>query len=148
MKHRAGTRVLWLMAVVARSGWAQTDIGAAWDQVIASSLPQAPADPVLLQPQTGVPPGKADDFLNHFFFESRTNYERYQASFTGQPTTTGVIDAPNNGIFNPAGIPYPPAFQSSANRLYTFHRFWNPRISFRSHQHPFRGSIRPGSDAC
>ena len=97
----------------------KTDIERAWDQVIQDALPQTPADPILQQPQTGSKEA-ADSFANHLFFESRTNYQRYQTDFTGSPTTTGVIYAPNTGIFNPAGIPYPPAFQPGANRLYSF----------------------------
>lgn len=95
------------------------EIGQAWDQVITDALPQAPVDPVLQQPQTGSK-AEADRFENHFFFESRINFERYQTDFTGQPTTSGVIDVPNTGIFNPAGIPYPMAFQPGASRIYSF----------------------------
>jgi hypothetical protein len=134
MKRGAGIHILWLFALTPGFARAQTDIGAAWDQVITTALPQTPADPVLLQPQTGVPENKVDDFLNHFFFESRTDYERFQTNFTGLPTTTGVIDAGNTGIFNPAGIPYPPAFQTGANRVYSFidlgtRGYLNDRIS-------------------
>ena len=59
-------------------------------------------------------------FCQSLVFESRTNYQRYLTDFTGSPTTTGVFDTPNTGIFNPAGIPYPQAFQPGANRLYSF----------------------------
>lgn len=98
----------------------KTDIGQAWDQVIQNALPQAPADPVLQQPQAGGTQNAADNFANHFFFQSHTDFERFQTDFTGQPTTAGVIDAPNTGIFNPAGIPDPAAFQPGANRIYSF----------------------------
>lgn len=91
----------------------QMDIGAAWDQVLGSALPQAVPDP----PQTKT---RADDFLGHFYFESRSDYERYQTNFAGNATNAGVIDAPNNGVFNAAGIPSASAFQPGANRAEEF----------------------------
>jgi hypothetical protein len=94
-------------------------ISEAWDDVVQNTVPQAPVDPVLKQPQTGGPV-KADDFADHLFFESRTNFEHFHTDFTGQPTTASVIDAPNTGIFNPAGIPDPSIFQPGANRIYSF----------------------------
>jgi hypothetical protein len=95
------------------------DIEQAWNQVIQNALPEAPVDPALQQPQAGGSLAAADSFANHFFFESRTNYERYQTYFTGQPTVTGVIDVAPTAVFNPAGIPYPQAFQPDANRIYS-----------------------------
>jgi hypothetical protein len=103
-----------------QAGASATDIGQAWDDVIQNALPQAPVDPVLQQPQ---PPGakaSAANIANHFYFESHTDFERYQTYFTGQPTITGVIDAPITNISNTAGIPYPIAFQPDANRIYSF----------------------------
>ena len=102
--------------------WAQApmDMSAAWDQVITTAIPQAPADPALMQPQVDKPKTGVDNFLAHFYFESRSDYERYQTNFTGNPTTAGVIDAPNTGTFNPAGIPSPSAFQPGANRVQEF----------------------------
>src|SRR6266568_7956234 len=79
---------------------AQTKMEAAWDAVLESPSAVKP-------PQERNNP--AADFLNHFFFESRTEYWRYSTGFTGLPTATGVINAPFTGIFNPNGIPYPPA---------------------------------------
>jgi hypothetical protein len=92
-------------------------MGEAWDQVITTAVPQAAPDAALMQPQTDRPKSGADDFLEHFYFESRSNYERYQTNFTGNPTNAGVIDAPNTGAFNPAGIPSVSAFQPGANRV-------------------------------
>src|SRR6266700_5687119 len=82
------------------------DIASAWDRILTGSLAPAPA-PSESRPKK--PPNDTGDFMNHFFFESRTNYERYQTNFTGNPTNTGVINAPDTGIFNPAGIPSPAA---------------------------------------
>ena len=96
-----------------------TRITSAWDQVITTTVPQIAPDPAL----AADPSGKAktsNDFLGHFFFESRSNYERYQTNFTGNATTSGVIDAPVTGTFNPAGIPSPSAFQPGANRVEEF----------------------------
>lgn len=98
----------------------QNDIGSAWDQLITGFIPTAPVDPVLQQSQSGTKPSGFDNFLTHFFLETRTNYERYQTSFTGNPTNSGVINAFDTGTFNPAGIPGPAAFQPGASRMGEF----------------------------
>lgn len=67
-----------------------------------------------------VAPAHPDDFLNHLFLESRTEYTREQTSFTGLPSLTGVINAVPGSLANPAGIPLPGAFQPDANSLYEF----------------------------
>ena len=87
----------------------------AWDALLPNALPaQATPRPA------GASSENAADFQKHFFFESRTEYQRYSTTFTGLPTIAGVINAPIIGIFNPAGIPYPDAFQPSANRLFGY----------------------------
>jgi hypothetical protein len=96
------------------------DMASAWDQVITTAIPAAPPDPALTQPQIDKPKSGVDDFLAHFYFQSRSDYQRYQTNFTGNPTTTGVIDAPITGTFNPAGIPNPSSFQPGANRVEEF----------------------------
>ncbi|MDE3196623.1 MAG: hypothetical protein KGN84_09785 [Acidobacteriota bacterium] len=117
--------------LAAASGYAQTqpapaqapkppDMSSSWDQVITNAVPAAPPDPALLAPPSDKKKSDIDDLLSHFFFESRTTYERYQTNFTGNPTTAGVINAPDTGVFNPAGIPSLSAFQPGANRLYEF----------------------------
>lgn len=65
----------------------------------------------------------ADDFLNHLFLQTRTEYIREQTSFTGLPSLSGVINALPGENFNVAGIPYPGAFQPSANRVYELLNF-------------------------
>jgi hypothetical protein len=95
-------------------------IGAAWDQLITGSIAAAPADPALMPSQSAPKTSDVGDFLNHFFFETRTSYERYQTNFTGNPTYSGVINAPDTGTFNPAGIPSPTAFQPGSNRVESF----------------------------
>ena len=82
----------------------------AWDTLLSGALPA----------QATSLPSSAQDFPKHFFFESRTEYQRYSTSFTGRPTLTGVINAPVTGTFNPGGIPYPDAFQPAANRLFGY----------------------------
>ncbi len=99
---------------------APTDIGAAWDQLITGFIPTAPVDPVLQQIQSGTKPTGFDNFLTHFFLDTRTNYEHYETNFTGNPTTAGVINATDTGTFNPAGIPGPAAFQPGSNRIGEF----------------------------
>jgi hypothetical protein len=96
------------------------DINESWDQLLQGSATQAPPDPILLTPSIPASKSFGDDFLNHLFLHMRTDYFRYSSSFTGQPTTTGVINEPNTGVFNPNGIPYPPAFQPTANRVESF----------------------------
>jgi hypothetical protein len=96
--------------------WAQTDprsIGDAWDQVLPRTVS-------LASPPASMPKGFADDLLNHLFFEARTDYYRYSTAFTGDLSNTGVMNVSNNGIFNPNGIPYPDAFQPTANRIESF----------------------------
>lgn len=103
----------------------KAQITAAWgeviaDEVIADPLPQIAPDPALARIPSDKRKNREDDFLMHFFFESRSDYQHYQTAFTGNPTTTGVIDATLTGVFNPAGIPSPTAFQPGANRVEEF----------------------------
>ncbi|HVW83512.1 MAG TPA: hypothetical protein VHB50_02480 [Bryobacteraceae bacterium] len=95
-------------------------MSSAWDQVISTAVAAATPDPSLTQAQPAPPKSGVDDFLGHFFFESRTDYERYQTNFTGNPTYSGVINAPDTGFFNPAGIPSTAAFQPGSNRIEEF----------------------------
>jgi len=92
----------------------------AWDNLIQTEIPQAKVDPTLTPPQMETKKTPMDDFLNHVFFESRSEYWRYSTSFTGQPTATGILNAPITGVFNPAGVPYPDVFQPNENRVYEF----------------------------
>ncbi|MFZ3216504.1 MAG: hypothetical protein WA192_10635 [Candidatus Acidiferrales bacterium] len=95
-------------------------IGAAWDNLLKDTIPQSSPDAALTAAQTPYEATPAGDFLNHFYMDTRTEYLHTQTYFTGLPTLTGVIDAQPTAIFNPAGIPYPPAFQSSTNLMYSF----------------------------
>ncbi len=95
-------------------------IGAAWDNLLKDAIPQSAPDAALTVVQTPRESSPAGDFLNHFFMSTRTEYLRTQTYFTGLPTATGVIDAPITGTFNPAGIPFPSAFQSDTNVMYSF----------------------------
>ena len=114
---------LWILTTLFLFGQTaeqRTQMSAAWDQVITNAVPQTPPNPALAR----VPSEKAKDvtggFLMHFFLESRSNYEHDQTGFAGNSTNTGVIDAPLTGVFNPAGIPSPTAFQPGANRVEEF----------------------------
>ena len=95
-------------------------ISGSWDSIIAEVLPRAEVSPALNQIQTPVLKAPADDFSNHFYLELRTEYQRHDISFTNQPTLTGLINAPFNGIFNPNGFAWDRAFQPDTNRLYGF----------------------------
>ena len=115
---------LLLVALASRAAAQQTKpttgIDDSWDQVIPSGVAQTPPDAVLTPAQVTGKRGAAGDFLNHFFFESRSDYWRYSTSFTGLPSVTYQLNAQPSNIFNPNGIPYPMAFQPDAGRIYTF----------------------------
>ena len=91
-----------------------------WNSLLQGATPAPVAkDPALTPPQIG---GKvtSSDFVDHFYFEGRTDYFRYDTSFNNNnPTITGIINAPASSTFNPAGYPYSPVFQGGANRWET-----------------------------
>jgi hypothetical protein len=99
---------------------AKPDIASAWDQLISGAIAAAPADPSLVQAQSAPKPSELGAFLNHFFLETRSNYERFQTNFTGNPTYSGVINEPNTGFFNPKGIPSTIPFQPGSDRVESF----------------------------
>jgi hypothetical protein len=88
-----------------------------WDSLLQGAIPQARVDPTLTPPQVGGQKSAAADFANHFFFENRTDYWRYDTSFTGLPTTSGIINGNAGNIFVPGAYPYAPDFQPDANRI-------------------------------
>lgn len=96
------------------------NIASAWSSVLEDPSGPPITDPRLNVPQTAVETFTADDFLNHAFFETRTEYRRTQTFFSGQNTITNVIDQPPGQVVNPNGIPYPGAFQPSTNSMYSF----------------------------
>jgi hypothetical protein len=90
-----------------------------WNSLLQGSLASTTPDPALNPPQIG---GKEtpSNLPDHFYFEGRTDFYRYDTNFnSGVPTITGIIDAPNTGVFNPAGYPYPSIFQGGASRFET-----------------------------
>jgi hypothetical protein len=90
-----------------------------WNSVLKGTSAPAPPDPALNPPQIGGKETPAN-LPDHFYFEGRADYYRYDSSFnSGVPTVTGIINEPNTGVFNPAGYPYPPIFQGGANRFET-----------------------------
>lgn len=95
----------------------------AWGGVLQNAVPAEHPDVALSAQQVPGHPGAGGDFVNHFFFETRTEYWRTQTDFSGQPTITGVINVPPGTAFNPAGIPDPAVFQSSTNEMYSFLNF-------------------------
>jgi hypothetical protein len=69
---------------------------------------------------------RQDDFLNHFYLESRSEYTRQQIGFTGQPTITGFTEA-LPGIF-PG--PFEPSSNTFSQSLSFGTRGWlSPRLS-------------------
>jgi hypothetical protein len=116
----ANAYVMATQANTPAEGKSSENIGTAWDNLLQNTIPQSAPDPTLTAPQTPYEATPAGDFLDHFFINGRTEYLRTQTYFTGLPTVTGVIDAPPSTVFNPAGIPYSPAFQSGTNVMYNF----------------------------
>jgi hypothetical protein len=90
-----------------------------WNSLLQGATAPTTPDPALTPPQIGSR-DSLGNFENHFYFEGRTDYYRYDTDFnSGVPTVTGIINAPNTGVFNPAGYPYPSIFQGGANRIET-----------------------------
>jgi hypothetical protein len=90
-----------------------------WNSLLQGAPTPTKPDPALNPPQVA---GKAPagSFENHFYFEGRTDFYRYDTDFnSGVPTVTGIINQPNTGVFNANGYPYPPIFQPNANRIET-----------------------------
>jgi hypothetical protein len=90
-----------------------------WNTLLQGAPAPAAQDPALTPPQISGA-GSASSFENHFYFEGRTDFYRYDTDFNpGVATVTGIINAPNTGVFNPNGYPYPTIFQPNANRIQT-----------------------------
>lgn len=120
-------------------------VDSAWDSLLQGAIPQAKPDPALTAPQVGTTAkAPAADFQNHFFFETRSDYWRYDTSFTGNPTVTGIVNGSPSGVFMPGGYPYAPAFQPDANRIETL-MDWGTRgwLSDRVNTH---FTVRYGQD--
>ncbi len=120
------------------------DMNSYWDKLLQETIPSAPPDLALTAPQEPVTRRAAADFLNHFFFESRTEYLRQEISFSGRPTPERVINAPfSSFLLNPTGIPFPDSFQPNSDQIFHFMnwgtREWlsprlNTNFSFRYRQ--------------
>jgi len=126
-----------------------------WNSLLQGAAPGPVAkDPALTPPQIG---GKVtpSDFVDHFYFEGRTDYFRYDSSFnSGTPTVTGIINAPPSETFNPAGYPYPSIFQGGANRYETLldmgtQGFGSDRVDthFTLRQEQDLTTVNPGAPA-
>ncbi|HTS70514.1 MAG TPA: hypothetical protein VMO17_16140, partial [Terriglobia bacterium] len=118
-------------------------MAAAWGSVLQNPGAPPASDPALAVPQATLERSSAGDFLNHVFLETRTEYLRTQSDFSGQPTLTGVINAPFGPVTNPNGVPDPAVFQPNGNTIYSFlnwgTRGWlsdriNTNFSFRYQQ--------------
>jgi hypothetical protein len=96
----------------------ESRISAAWDSVIKDAVPEQQS--VAAEQKKAYTPPAAENFLNHFYIETRTEYSHYNYSFSGQPTATGVVDQAANDSFSQSGFPYPPAFQSTSNEMYSY----------------------------
>src|SRR5579872_3707050 len=64
----------------------QPTIESSWNALLKGVVPESKPDPALTVVQVPSTKGGADDFLNHFFYETRTAYIRENVSFTGNPT--------------------------------------------------------------
>ena len=121
----------------------RADVGEAWDELLADVVPKTAPDPALVVEQRPVSKTAAGDLLNHFFFQTNTEYIRQDVGFTGRPTVTGVFDGRPGEIADLTGIPFHEAFQPSSDHLYSFMnlgtRGWlsphvNTNFSFRYRQ--------------
>ena len=129
-------------------------ISDAWSELLQGTIPSLPVGQTVGVTQNPVQKRAAGDFLDHFFFETQTEYWRTNTYFTGNPTATGVINTPDTGTSNPNGIPDPSVFQPSSNEMYSFMnwgtRGWlsdrvNTDFSFRYHQDLTH--VNPGAPA-
>ena len=132
---------------------ASPTVADSWDSLLKGASPAQP-DPALNPPQTA---GKASraNFADHFFFEGRSDYWRYDTSFNGGvPTLTGIINVPNNGVENANGYPFPAIFQPDAERVETIldlgTRGWgsdriNTHVTLRQYQD--LSPVNPGAPA-
>jgi hypothetical protein len=98
-------------------------ISSDWDTVIKDAVPQrssSSTSAATIDQKSSYTPPAPENFLNHFYFDTHTEYSHYNYYFSGQPTATGVIDAPSTGSVNPNGFPYPPSFDPSGNEMYSY----------------------------
>jgi hypothetical protein len=107
-----------LSSLISLNALAQTppDITAAWDQLLGNTTTLSA--PLAVSTR--------EDFLNHFYLESRSLFTRQQIGFTGQPTITGFTDV-LPGIF-PG--PFEPSSNTISQSLSFGTRGWlSPRIN-------------------
>jgi hypothetical protein len=122
-----------------------TNIADDWNNLVKDAVPQEQAKTAPSQPAAS-PVSNAGDFLNHFYFETRTEYTHGLYEFSGQPTATGVVDSP-------AGINgYPDGFQDVTNTMYSYvnlgtHGLGSDRINtnFSMRYRQDLSNILPGS---
>ena len=95
-------------------------IASYWGEVIKDAAPSPAPATTVPAPKVVTVETPAGNFLNHFYFDTHTEFTHGSYSFSGQPTATGVIDAlPGSGV-NTSGFPYLPAFQSDTNTMYSY----------------------------
>lgn len=90
-----------------------------WGHLLQNVIPATSQKAIIDIPQQPVHHSLAGDFLNHFFMQGRTEYWLEHVSFTGNPTTTGVINVAPTGTANPNGIPDPSVFQPNTHEIYS-----------------------------
>ncbi len=95
-------------------------VESSWDSLLQGTIPQIKPDPALGPPPETTKTKSVDDFATHFFMELKADFWRYDTSFTGQPTLTGIVNGAPSNIFSAAGYPYPADFASDANRVESF----------------------------
>jgi len=100
------------------------DITEAWGRLLEDTAIETHASAGRVVAPAPAPKSTAQDFLNHLFLESRTEFMRQQTGFSGEPTTAG---------FTPLQNVFPGPFQPSANTIYQTLNFgtrgWlSPRI--------------------
>ena len=102
----------------AYSQGSQVTIEEAWSELLGDAEPRASAG--LLEPTRHPQSKKATrEFVDHFFFNTRSEYIRQEATFSGLPTLTGVIDGEPSQVADPGAILFPGAFQPNSDHFYS-----------------------------
>src|SRR5262249_48503629 len=105
--HARGTRrgiVILSSLLTAVHAQNKPDITEAWGRLFEGTAAETPSSA-----GRSAPRAPAQDFLNHFFLESRSEFVRQQIGFSGLPTVAG---------FTPQLDVFPGPFQPSANTIY------------------------------
>ena len=106
------------LCLSAYSQSSQLTIEDAWNDLLGDPAQQG-AESLLVSVERPDPKSAARDFLDHFFYNTRSEYVHQQATFSGLPTLTGVVDREPGPVADPGAIPFPGAFQPRSDHVYS-----------------------------